>query len=47
MPWFGAKLMVSRAGTVIQDGRIADEATEKKLRDFITGFAAFAAEHRR
>ena len=47
VPWFGAKLMVSRAGTVIQDGRIADEATEKKLRDFITGFAAFAAEHRR
>ena len=47
VPWFGAKLMVSRAGTVIQDGRIADEATEKKLRDFIAGFAAFVAEYRR
>ena len=46
-PWFGAKLMVSRAGTVIQDGRIVDEATERKLRDFVTGFAAFAANHRR
>lgn len=47
VPWFGAKLMVSRAGTVIQDGKIADEATEKKLRDFITGFAAFVADHKR
>ncbi|MGB3877273.1 MAG: NADPH-dependent FMN reductase [Shinella zoogloeoides] len=41
VPWFGAKLMVSRAATVIEDGRIVDEATEKKLRDFIAGFAAF------
>lgn len=47
VPWFGTKLMVSRAGTVIQDGKIADEATEKKLRDFVAGFAAFVAEYRR
>jgi chromate reductase len=47
VPWFGTKLMVSRAGTVIQDGRIADEATEKKLRDFVAGFAAFVAECKR
>ena len=47
VPWFGAKLMVSRAGTVIQEGRIADEATEKKLRDFVTGFAAFVTEYKR
>ena len=47
VPWFGAKLMVSRAGTVIQDGNIADEATEKRLRDFIAGFAAFVAERKR
>ena len=47
VPWFGQKLMVSRAGTVIQDGRIADEATEKKLRDFVAGFALFAAEYNR
>jgi len=47
VPWFGAKLMVSRAGTLIEDGRLADEATEKKLRDFIAGFAAFVAEHGR
>jgi len=43
VPWFGAKLMVSRAATVIEDGRIVDEATEKKLGDFIAGFAAFVA----
>ena len=47
VPWFGQKLMVSRAGTVIQDGKIADEATEKKLRDFVAGFALFAAEYNR
>jgi NAD(P)H-dependent FMN reductase len=47
LPWFGAKLMVSRAGSVIEDGRIVDEATEKKLRDFIAGFAAFAASRPR
>jgi NAD(P)H-dependent FMN reductase len=47
VPWFGAKLMVSRAGTVIQDGRIADEATEKKLRDFVAGFAVFVADQKR
>ncbi len=47
VPWFGAKLMVSRAGVVIQDGRIADEATENRLRDFVTGFSAFVTEYRR
>lgn len=47
VPWFGTKLMVSRAGTVIQDGRIVDEATEKKLRDFIAGFSAFVSEYNR
>ena len=47
VPWFGAKLMVSRAGTVIQDGRIADEGAERKLREFVTGFAAFAAALKR
>ena len=47
VPWFGAKLMVSRAGTVIQDGKIADEATEKKLRDFVAGFSAFVADYKR
>ena len=47
VPWFGAKLMVSRAGTVIQDGRIVDAATEQKLRDFVAGFAAFVRDYAR
>ena len=47
VPWFGAKLMVSRAGTVIQDGRIVDESTQKKLRDFIASFSAFVANYNR
>ncbi len=47
VPWFGAKLMVSRAGTVIQDGRIADEATAKKLSDFIAGFSTFVTDYGR
>ncbi|MCJ8055259.1 NAD(P)H-dependent oxidoreductase [Shinella curvata] len=47
VPWFGAKLMVSRAGSVIADGKIIDEATEKKLRDFVAGFAAFVTNYTR
>ena len=47
VPWFGAKLMVSRAGTVIQDGKITDEATEMKLHDFVAGFSAFVADYKR
>ncbi|MEW9614296.1 NADPH-dependent FMN reductase [Shinella sp. S4-D37] len=47
VPWFGAKLMVSRAGSAIEDGRIVDGTTEKKLADFIAGFAAFVTDYRR
>ena len=44
-PWFGMKLMVSKAGSVFDpDGRIVDEATDKRLRDFVDGFAAFVRE---
>lgn len=46
-PWFGGRLLVSRAGSIIQDGRITDEATEKKLRDFIAGFSLFVTQYRR
>ncbi|QRM57016.1 NADPH-dependent FMN reductase [Sinorhizobium sp. BG8] len=43
-PWFGQKLMVSKAGSVFDaDGRIVDEATEKRLRSFVEGFCAFVA----
>ena len=40
-PWFGQKLMVSKAGSVFADGVIVDEATENKLRSFVEGFADF------
>ena len=40
-PWFGQKLMVSKAGSVFADGRIVDEAIEKKLRSFVEGFVDY------
>jgi chromate reductase len=47
VPWFGAKLMVSKAGSVFEDGKIVDEGTGKKLKAFVDGFAAFAAAQKR
>jgi chromate reductase len=42
-PWFGAKLMVSRAGSVFDaDGALGDEPTRRNLAAFVAGFAAFA-----
>ena len=42
-PWFEGRLMVSRAGGLFDDqGRLTDDATRARLRDFIAGFAAFA-----
>jgi chromate reductase len=44
-PWFGAKLMVSRAGTVFDaDGTLVDDATRRSLAAFVAGFAAFAKD---
>ncbi len=44
-PWFGTKLMVSRAGSVFDEhGQIVDEATERRLRTFVEGFAAFVRD---
>lgn len=41
-PWFGGRLLVSRAaGLFDTEGRLVDEATKKKLREFLTGFAAY------
>jgi NAD(P)H-dependent FMN reductase len=43
-PWFGARLMVSRAHTLFDaDGKLTDEATRRQLLQFVEGFAAFAA----
>jgi chromate reductase len=41
-PWFGGRLMVSRAGTVFDaDGAIIDEKVSRNLAAFIEGFAGF------
>jgi NAD(P)H-dependent FMN reductase len=41
-PWFGGRLYVSRAAGVFgKDGRIAADAVEKQLREFLAGFVAF------
>jgi chromate reductase, NAD(P)H dehydrogenase (quinone) len=41
-PWFGGRLLVSRAaGLVDAEGRLTDEGTKKKLREFLAGFAGY------
>ena len=41
-PWFGGRLLVSRAHTLVDaEGRITDEPTRERLRQFVEGFAAF------
>jgi len=41
-PWFGGRLLVSRAQTVFDvDGKIMDEALKKQLEQFLRGFIEF------
>lgn len=41
-PWFGGRLLVSRAGALFDEaGRIVNDATKEQLRNFIEGYAAF------
>lgn len=41
-PWFGGRLMVSRAGSVFNDaGDIMDEKIKAQLRQFVHGFVDF------
>jgi chromate reductase, NAD(P)H dehydrogenase (quinone) len=43
-PWFGGRLMVSRAGSLFAaNGDLTDGATRESLQKFIEGFVAFAA----
>jgi len=43
-PWFGAKLMVSRAGKVFDEsGALIDDEVRKQLREFVGNFARFVA----
>jgi NAD(P)H-dependent FMN reductase len=41
-PWFGGRLLVSRAAGVFDaEGRLVDEGAKQKLKEFVTGFAGF------
>lgn len=41
-PWFGGRLLVSRAATLFDgNGRLAEEGARDRLREFAAGFAAF------
>jgi len=41
-PWFGGRLLVSRAqGVFDEHGKIIDETIKKQLAQFLTGFVAF------
>lgn len=42
-PWFGGRLLVSRAQAVFdENGKITDEAVRKQLQQFLAGFVEFA-----
>jgi NAD(P)H-dependent FMN reductase len=46
-PWFGGRLMVSRAGGVFDPaGKLTDEAIAAQVRNFMSGFAAFVQSQR-
>jgi NAD(P)H-dependent FMN reductase len=41
-PWFGGRLMVSRAGTVFNEaGEMVDDKIKDQLRQYLNGFAEF------
>jgi chromate reductase, NAD(P)H dehydrogenase (quinone) len=41
-PWYGGRLLVSRAGTVFDEGgRIVDDTTKEQLRHFIESYVVF------
>jgi len=46
-PWFGGRLLVSRAtGVFNADGQMTDEGTKKKLQEFLAGFAGYIQSSR-
>lgn len=45
-PWFGGRLMVSRAGQVFNEaGELVDEKVKGQLQKFLAGFVAEASSH--
>jgi NAD(P)H-dependent FMN reductase len=46
--WTGSRLLVSRAGTVFDaNGAMTDDGVRQQLRQYLDGFAAFAASRRK
>lgn len=44
-PWFGGRLLVSRAGTVFDAaGNLTDDNTRKQLQAFLAGFVSFISQ---
>jgi hypothetical protein len=44
-PWFGGRLLVSRAQTVFDEaGNLKDDAVKKQLVQFLNGFVEFATQ---
>ncbi|NEI72659.1 NAD(P)H-dependent oxidoreductase [Rhizobium lusitanum] len=47
-PWFGGRLMVSRAGSVFdENGQMVDEKVKHNLTVFIEGFSAFVSDRKK
>ena len=47
-PWFEGRVLISEASKVFDsDGRVADAATQDRIRMFVEGFAAFVEAQRR
>ena len=45
-PWFGGRLMLSRANTLFDSGgKLTDTATQEQLRQFVLGFSEFVRRH--
>lgn len=43
-PWFGGRLLVSRAVSLFNEaGELTDEGAKKKLREFLAGFVGFVS----
>ena len=46
-PWFGARLLVPRGGSVFDaEGQMVSEEIRERLRNYLAGFAAFVAKNR-
>ena len=46
-PWFGARLLVSRAANVFDEtGGIKDATVEEQLKNFLAGYVSFLRSHR-